>query len=596
MDSLALPRSKALNNIPKGKHFTKIAEVIEVCEVCSKKSIKVGKSLEVGLCTKCRITVTAFNRYYEANIPIEYWDLKMDKDFVGWEGLRDKYNSYASDIKKAYVTGNSICFAGMHGLGKQLCLETELPTSKGFIKLKDLKEGDELFDENGSVCNVVKLHPIQISPESYEIEFNDGTKIKACADHQWKTLTRKDRLNNKDGSVKTTKEIFNTLFFQNGSRSAPNHSIPCAKPISYSKKELPIDPYLFGLWLGDGCINNGLIETQDIELLQPYQHHIVPSSIRQNSKSVSVRVEGLFLSLSKLGFIKKRDKSPYKEKYIPNEYLHGSIDQRMELLRGLLDSDGSCNISGGIEFTTVFHSLANDIYQLITSLGIKTKINKNSSKLHGKLCKDRYRLTFTTKLPVFKLKRKLSKIRLSKTQLTRTEHRFIVNIKKIDSVPMRCITVDSDSHLFLITKSFIATHNTMTTTCILKLAAQKGYNCLYTTLSDVVNVLTAADSEEKFLARKELMMVDFLVIDEFDSRFIATDNAADLYARTLETIFRTRSQNKLPTLMCTNSPNILETFSGALKMSLGSLMKGYLKIFAVLGTDHRSLLAKESNQ
>lgn len=128
---------------------------------------------------------------------------------------------------------------------------------------------------------------------------------------------------------------------------------------------------------------------------------------------------------------------------------------------------------------------------------------------------------------------------------------------------------------------------TFTVTCILKKASQKGYTCLYTTLSDIVSVLTMSSGEEKFLARRELCLVDFLVIDEFDSRFMASENSADLYARTLEGVFRTRSQNKLPTLMCTNSPNIVESLNGPLKASIDSLMKGYLKVFPVLGEDFR---------
>ncbi len=128
---------------------------------------------------------------------------------------------------------------------------------------------------------------------------------------------------------------------------------------------------------------------------------------------------------------------------------------------------------------------------------------------------------------------------------------------------------------------------TMATTCILKKACQKGYSCLYTTLSDIVTVLTQAGGEDKFLAGRELRLVDFLVIDEFDPRFMATESAADLYARSLEGVFRTRSANKLPTLMCTNSPNVVESFHGPLKASIGSLMKGYMKVFPVLGKDVR---------
>lgn len=128
---------------------------------------------------------------------------------------------------------------------------------------------------------------------------------------------------------------------------------------------------------------------------------------------------------------------------------------------------------------------------------------------------------------------------------------------------------------------------TMTVTCILKKACQKGYSCLYSTLGDIVHVVTQGVGEDKYLARRELAMVDFLVIDEFDSRFMPSENAADLYARSLESVFRARSQNKLPTLMCTNSPNIIESFNGSLKQSIDSLMKGYLKIFPVFGEDFR---------
>lgn len=128
----------------------------------------------------------------------------------------------------------------------------------------------------------------------------------------------------------------------------------------------------------------------------------------------------------------------------------------------------------------------------------------------------------------------------------------------------------------------------MTLTNILKFACLKNYNCLYTTLSDIVSA-SISNSDEKFIIKKELNTVDFLVIDEFDPRFIGSDNASDLYARTLENVFRTRSQNKLPTLMATNSPNIVQSFSGQLQKSLESLFNGYLENVPVLGKDFRSI-------
>ena len=128
---------------------------------------------------------------------------------------------------------------------------------------------------------------------------------------------------------------------------------------------------------------------------------------------------------------------------------------------------------------------------------------------------------------------------------------------------------------------------TLTLTGILKKASAKGYTALYTTLSDAVSVMTSAPHEDRYLAKRELTMVDFLVLDEFDERYMATENAADLYARTLEGIFRTRSQNKMPTYLSTNSPNVIESFTGSLKASLDSLMNGYLEMVPIFGQDFR---------
>jgi len=127
---------------------------------------------------------------------------------------------------------------------------------------------------------------------------------------------------------------------------------------------------------------------------------------------------------------------------------------------------------------------------------------------------------------------------------------------------------------------------TMTTTCLLKKACQKNYVCLYTTLNDIVSALIDSSSEEKFLARRELITVDFLAIDELDSRFIGSDSTADLFGRMLEHIFRTRIQNKMPLIICTNSPNPMEVFSGSIKQSLDSLMSR-VRFIPIIDKDFR---------
>ena len=580
MENIDFIRCSTLNNIPQRKLH---------------EAIKAIENSQDDLQTKA-VKLTAVNRYTESNIPLEYWTLKMDQDFKGDPRLLERYKEYVVDLKAMYVGGTSICFAGGHGTGKQLCLETDLPTPAGFIKLKDLKEGDQLFDEQGNICNVSKLHPINMSPESYRITFDDGTIVDACADHQWLTYTREDRKRKKQPTIKNTKKILETLRFNNGIRKAANHSIPCAAPIKYLTKDLLIDPYVLGIWLGDGLTLGGNIESADEEILRKiekigYSINLIKSTKTVKSKSAAYRIGDLVKNNKRwIGDLKLKLKTLnlLGDKHIPTEYLHSSYEQRLDLLRGLLDSDGTCNSEGAIEYCSTVEKLALNVCELVLSLGIKTKVKKSKSFLHGVRKKDRYRVTFTTQLPVFILNRKLSNIRLNKSQIARSTHRYILSIEKIDPKPMRCITVDSVSHLFLITRNFIPTHNTMTITCILKKAAQKGFSCLYTTLSDIVSVMTTGYGEDRAVARRELAMVDFLAIDEFDPRFMPTENAADLYARSLENVFRARSQNKLPTLMGTNSPNPVESFNGPLKASIDSLMRGYLQVFAVSpGKDFR---------
>jgi len=134
------------------------------------------------------------------------------------------------------------------------------------------------------------------------------------------------------------------------------------------------------------------------------------------------------------------------------------------------------------------------------------------------------------------------------------------------------------------------TGKTMTINCVLKKAALASFQCLYTTLSDVVATLTSADTEDKFLARRELLTVDFLAIDEVDNRFFnQSASSNELFVRSFEAIIRTRLQNNLPTLLATNSPNLQESFAPSFRESLGSLMSK-IPNFIVIGQDHRKIV------
>jgi DNA replication protein DnaC len=130
---------------------------------------------------------------------------------------------------------------------------------------------------------------------------------------------------------------------------------------------------------------------------------------------------------------------------------------------------------------------------------------------------------------------------------------------------------------------------TFTAASILKRSVEKGFSSLYLTLTDIINIMISKNQSEKTLAREGLLKVDFLVIDEFDSRFMGSDGASDLYGRIIEPTLRHRLQNKLPIIISTNNLDIVSSFNGPLKDSIGSLMKLFNKL-PVLGSDFRGSL------
>lgn len=135
---------------------------------------------------------------------------------------------------------------------------------------------------------------------------------------------------------------------------------------------------------------------------------------------------------------------------------------------------------------------------------------------------------------------------------------------------------------------------TLFSCAVLKQAAIKGYTGLYTTLGDVVNVLIYADNYTKFEARRELMMTSFLVLDEFDSRFINNESAAELFGTILESIIRIRFQNHMPTILISNDSDPSKALSTNLGASISSLIAGFCKKIPVTGQDFRNVLKQRA--
>ena len=153
-------------------------------------------------------------------------------------------------------------------LGKMLRIDEPVLTPLGFRPMGELKVGDEVFDERGKVQKVLWESEVRDDMPAYKLSFCNGETIEACSEHQWFTWTKRDRKNHNRGlsfnpSVKTTEEIYNSQ--KNGKEF--NHSIPYTKPIELPSQKFPLDPYLLGLWLGDGHKDSGAYSTQDMDCL-----------------------------------------------------------------------------------------------------------------------------------------------------------------------------------------------------------------------------------------------------------------------------------------------------------------------------------------
>ena len=148
-------------------------------------------------------------------------------------------------------------------------------------------------------------------------------------------------------------------------------------------------------------------------------------------------------------------------KHIPSDYLRGSIRQRRDLLAGLLDTDGTVTATGNIQFTTTSSVLAEGVYELVVSLGYRCSVATKAVMGRSPASSTAYNLNFTTDEQVFRLERKnlRHKERLSLGGVARRTTRLITSVERVESVPVRCIEVDSPAHLYLVGKSMIPTHN-----------------------------------------------------------------------------------------------------------------------------------------
>ena len=388
-------------------------------------------------------------------------------------------------------------FGGAAGGGKMCDICHITPTPSGFRKLADIHPGDVVFGRDGLPHVVLAESEVEFI-EGYELTFDDGSQVRCNDDHLWLTfdakelaaLTRRtpefratrqakrpsrtknapvhgsvqtltierNRTNNPKkalpaptGTVRTTKEIVDTLVTKTGRR---NHAIPVTAPLDIPERDLPIDPYVLGAWLGDGFSREGAICGEDDEIFKEIEKAGYSiSSVKQRDPQKNYKeiwFENLRAHL--------RENHLLGNKHVPTQYLFSAEHQRLALLQGLLDTDGTvAKTSGSAEFTNTNKNLADAVAFLARSLGMKATIREGRATLNGKDHGPKWTVKFVANQHVFRLPRKRALQKLS--QRRTTQYRYIVKAERISAIPMKCIRVSSPDSLYLTTENLIPTHN-----------------------------------------------------------------------------------------------------------------------------------------
>jgi replicative DNA helicase len=421
----------------------------------------------------------------------EVTERRMSEDYVSLEELlqptMDEIDAIASrggsslgvptgfvdldEVTNGLHPGQMVIVAARPGVGKALALDTPLPTPSGWTTMGEVAAGDQLLGANGRPIRVAAATEVLRDRPCYEVEFSDGTVITADAQHQWVTETRADRRSTggRIGSaVRTTGQLAASLRCGTADGRV-DHSVVLAEPLDLPERELALPPYVLGAWLGDGHSDSARLTTADPEIVWHIESEDIevapdgglaparpdcgqPSSgtrLSQECRNHHGTVQAVLRSLGVLG-----------AKHVPADYLRAGRSQRRALLAGLLDTDGTVTPSGSVRFSVTNQRLAHDAHDLIVGLGYRATMRTRRVPGRSGESSTAYTLTFTTHDRVFWLERKhlLHKERMA-ARPSRAGRRYVVDVRPVPSVPVRCVEVDAPDHLYLAGRSMVPTHN-----------------------------------------------------------------------------------------------------------------------------------------
>jgi len=373
-------------------------------------------------------------------------------------GLRCYQRDAKQAVEEALRDNHSALVVAATGTGKAQPLSAKVLTPSGWTTMGALVVGDEVIGSSGLPVKVTGVFP-QGPLEVFRVRFSDDTETRACAEHLWAVRTKSHKNRGAGYTARSTSTLMGDLADGSG---AAKWFVPVVQPVHLKKtSDLPINPWLLGVLIGDGCLRKSSVTFSSID---PHIIRRVEAESGLPTKRVSPNnpqncdyliVQGrcgrnggpLTNALRALGAWGKYS----HEKRIPPAYLSAPLADRVELLRGLMDTDGHASRGGGAEFYTSSPGLACDFLELVRSLG-----GTSTARLKPTTHRPCYRVWVDVAMNPFSLPRKAARYREDKRA---ARVRAIASIEPDGIEPCQCISVDAGDRLY-VTDDFVLTHNT----------------------------------------------------------------------------------------------------------------------------------------
>ena len=441
-----------------------------------------------------------------------------------------------------------IIFSAPTGSGKAVLDTTLIPVAddRHYVQIKDIKVGDLVYNRLGSPVNVIGVYP-QGRKDVYRVQFTDGRYLDCCKDHLFSYYTQDQKQKYTHGkystspkfNVSTVEELLNRGVSYDGknNRLHLRYWIPNNQPVERKEQSYYLNPYVLGVLIGDGCLTGRVltISSNDSFIVEKVSSLLgVENTIKRNSihnynwtfvDSDRTLCEGktrLVQTADVLCEIPELINTHSYEKFIPEIYKFGSIEQRVDLIRGLFDTDGFADKARArVSFSTTSKQLVDDIREVLWSLGISStvEIDNRLSGHHKHVCYTIYvRTSFQVKKKLFTLPRKLNNIidyeeyhRAVNKKIRCYDFIGIQSIEKLDKQEdMTCICVDDEEHLYQVSNQYIVTHNSSTMAACINTFSQKGDildNTVWSTLEDPIEY--RFESTDSFKITQKEMGEDF---------------------------------------------------------------------------------------